>query len=118
MVNHDENCIFCKIIRKEIPSEIVYQDEKVTAFKDLSPIAPVHVLIVPNTHIPSLSESSSEHAELLGEVLLAGAKIARDLKIDQSGYRIVVNNGADAGQTVFHIHFHLLGGRELHFKTQ
>lgn len=117
-MNHAENCIFCKIIRKEIPSEIVYQDDKVTAFKDLSPIAPVHVLIVPNIHIPSLSESSEEHAELLGELLLAGAKIACDLKVDQSGYRIVVNNGPDAGQTVFHVHFHLLGGRELSFKTQ
>ena len=118
MQTHDENCIFCKIVRKDIPSEIVYQDDKVTAFKDLSPIAPVHVLIVPNSHIFSLAECPEDQAALLGDVLLAGAKIARDLGIEQSGYRIVVNNGPDAGQTVFHLHFHLLGGRELQFKTQ
>lgn len=118
-MNHqDENCIFCKIIRREIPSEIVFQNSDVTAFKDLNPIAPVHVLIVPNEHVSGLDACGNDHVEMLGKVLLAGAEIARQLKIDQSGYRIVVNNGPDAGQTVFHIHFHLLGGRELQFKTQ
>ncbi|HNY18897.1 MAG TPA: histidine triad nucleotide-binding protein [Flexilinea sp.] len=118
MRNFDSDCIFCKIAKGEISSEIVYRDEFVTAFKDLSPVAPVHILMVPNGHYLDLNDCAESDKELLGYILLVGAKIAKQLGIDQSGYRIIVNDGPDAGQTVFHLHFHLLGGRPLAFKNQ
>lgn len=108
-----ENCIFCKIIAGEIPSQRVYQDEMVTAFRDIAPIAPTHILIVPNQHIVSLGEMGDEHGALLGRV----AKVANDLAasegIAESGYRFITNVGPDAGQAVFHVHFHMVGGRPL-----
>lgn len=107
----DPNCLFCKIVAGEIPSDIVYQDDKVVAFSDIKPEAPVHVLIVPRRHIPAISELDEADASVMGELFLAAKKVAKALGINESGYRLVVNNGPDAGQDVFHVHMHLLGGR-------
>jgi len=108
-----ENCIFCKIAHKEIPSQIVFEDEAVVAFKDLDPQAPVHILIVPKKHIASLNDLTVADGELLAHIVLAAQKIAQDLGISERGYRLVNNCGKDGGQTVGHLHFHLLGGREM-----
>ena len=105
-------CIFCKIINKEIESKIVYEDDKCVAFEDINPQAPVHILVVPRKHISALREVDDEDRELLGHVLKVASKIALEKGLEK-GYRIVVNDGKEAGQTVFHIHFHLLGGREM-----
>jgi len=104
------DCIFCKIIRKEIPSEVVWEDESVLAFRDLSPQAPTHVLIIPKKHIPSLAESTPEDEALLGHLHSVARSVAEHEGLE-SGFRLVVNTGAGAGQVVFHVHFHLLGGR-------
>jgi len=106
------DCIFCKIVAGEIPSKQVRADDDVVAFHDLSPQAPVHVLVVPRKHISSLDEASDEDRALLGRILLFIRDLARELEI-APGYRIVNNCGASAGQSVFHIHFHLLGGRAM-----
>lgn len=108
-----ENCLFCKIIAGEIPSQTVYRDELVTAFRDISPIAPTHILIVPNQHILSLGEMGEEHAGLLGRVVKVAGELAASEGIAESGYRFITNVGPDAGQAVFHVHFHLVGGRPL-----
>ncbi len=107
------DCIFCKIIKKEIPASIVYEDEEILAFDDIRPQAPVHTLIIPKIHLPSLKEASPEQAALLGKILIQAREIARLKGIDVTGYRVVLNTGPDSGQEVFHIHFHLLGGRRL-----
>lgn len=104
------DCIFCKIITGEIPGKIIYRDAEVIAFYDISPKAPVHFLVVPVKHLPSLREAKNEDNILLGKLLLTTAKITEDLKIANSGYKIVMNNGKDAGQLVFHLHLHVLGG--------
>ncbi|MDR3750433.1 MAG: histidine triad nucleotide-binding protein [Terracidiphilus sp.] len=106
------SCLFCKIVEGKIPSTAVYQDEFLYAFADVNPQAPVHVLIVPREHIASLSDANEKNRELLGHLLLAAAKIARDKDLAK-GYRIVVNTGEDGGQSVEHLHLHLLGGRQL-----
>ena len=108
-----ENCIFCKIISKQIPSTIVYEDEKVLAFKDINPVAPVHVIIVPKNHIASVNELTAENAAVVGDIHLAAQKIAGELGVADKGYRLINNCGADAGQTVFHLHYHLIGGLKL-----
>jgi histidine triad (HIT) family protein len=108
-----EDCLFCKIIDKEIPSEIVLQDDHVTVFKDINPAAPVHALIVPNKHIASVREMKTGDEELLGKMFSAAKKVAEELDIDQSGYRLIVNNGPDAHQEIFHLHMHLLGGGKM-----
>lgn len=105
-------CIFCKIVAGEIPSDTVYQDEDLVAFRDLSPQAPVHILIIPRIHLANLEEASGDHGALLGRILLAAGEIARQEGI-QDGFRVVNNCGESAGQTVFHLHFHLLGGRDM-----
>jgi histidine triad (HIT) family protein len=105
-------CLFCKIVNGDIPSKIAYQDDDVVAFHDISPQAPVHILVVPRRHIPSLDGAEEGDAELMGRVLLAIRRLAREQGIE-SGYRVVNNCGAPAGQSVFHIHFHLLGGRAM-----
>jgi histidine triad (HIT) family protein len=105
--------LFARIARREIPAAIVYQDEEITAFHDVHPVAPVHVLIVPNRVIPTLNDASAEDQALLGRLFLTAQRIARELGIDQSGYRLVMNTNGDAGQSVAHIHLHLLGGRTL-----
>ena len=108
-----EDCIFCKIANKEISSEILYEDEFVVAFKDLEPQAPVHILIVPKKHIASLNDLTADDAELLARIVLAAQKLAKDNGIAERGYRLVNNCGIEGGQTVGHLHFHLLGGREM-----
>jgi histidine triad (HIT) family protein len=107
----DPNCIFCKIIDKKIPSRIVHEDELSVAFHDVNPQAPVHILIVPKKHIPEIHSMTVADKELVGHLFLNAKKIADDLGLDRNGYRMVINNGAGAGQTVFHIHLHLLSGR-------
>lgn len=108
----DQNCIFCKIIRGEIPSDKVYEDEDMIAFRDISPQAKVHVLCVPKSHFASLSEMDEERAELLKKCMAKLPAIAAAAGI-QNGYRVIVNQGKDAGQTVFHLHIHILGGQNL-----
>lgn len=104
-------CLFCKIIAGDIPAERVYEDDRVIAFRDINPVAPTHVLVIPRTHIASLNEASSEHREALGAVLLAAREVAKKEGIGERGYRLVVNTMKDAGQEVFHVHAHLIGGR-------
>jgi histidine triad (HIT) family protein len=108
-----EETIFSKIIRREIPSDIVYQDELVTAFRDISPQAPTHVLIVPNILIPTLNDVTEAHEQALGRMLTVAAKIARDEGIAEDGYRLIMNCNRHGGQEVYHIHMHLLGGRAM-----
>ena len=105
--------IFSRIIAHEIPSEIVYQDDQVTAFKDIHPIAPIHILIVPNKEIPTVDDVTEDDETTLGHMFVVAKKIARDLGIAEKGYRLLVNCRSDAGQEVFHLHMHLLGGRNL-----
>ena len=106
------SCIFCKIAAGEIPSAAVFQDERTYAFADINPKAPVHILIVPREHIGSLSEAAAHHRDLLGHLLWTAAEIARAQGLGK-GYRVVINSGDDGGQTVEHLHLHLLGGRPL-----
>lgn len=106
------DCLFCKIIKRELPSEIVYEDDDVLAFRDIKPQAPVHVLIIPKRHIASLDDLTEEDENAMGRAMFVASKLARDLGISE-GYRVVTNCGEDAGQSVFHIHMHLLGGRSL-----
>ena len=107
------DCIFCKIAAGEIPADIVYDDGEVLAFRDINPEAPVHLLLIPRRHIATLNDLSEADAALVGRLYLAGKQIAADLGVAESGYRTVINCNRDAGQLVFHIHMHLLAGREL-----
>jgi len=104
------DCIFCKIINGEIPSKKVYEDELVYAFYDIAPAAPVHILIIPKEHLSGMNDASPAHQALLGHILLTAQKLAKDLGFSEDGYRIINNCGENAGQTVFHLHFHLLAG--------
>jgi len=106
-----DQCLFCRIVRREIPATLVTETEDCVAFRDINPQAPVHVLVVPREHVPSLNDAAD--ARLVGRLALVAAEIARKEGIAGSGYRTVINTNADAGQTVFHIHLHLLGGRRL-----
>ena len=106
------DCLFCRILRGEIPAKKVYEDERTFAFEDINPQAPTHILIIPKKHIVGLKEAQDEDAELVGYCQLVAAKIARQRQIED-GYRTVYNVGAKAGQSVFHLHLHLLGGRNL-----
>lgn len=108
-----EETIFSKIIRREIPSDVVYQDELVTAFRDISPQAPTHVLIVPNILIPTANDITEAHEQAMGRMMTVAAKIARDEGIAEDGYRLIMNCNRHGGQEVWHIHMHLLGGRPL-----
>ncbi len=108
-----ENCIFCQIVAGKAPGEIVYQDEQVTAFRDQRSAAPVHLLIVPNRHITSLNRIREEDEALLGHLFIVARRLAEQNHISQDGYRFIVNTGPNAGQTVFHLHAHLMGGRPL-----
>jgi histidine triad (HIT) family protein len=103
--------LFEKIIAREIPAQIVYEDDQVLAFRDINPQAPTHALIVPKRPIPRVAEAKSEDQELIGYLLLKAAEVAGKLGLDQSGFRLVINNGADGGETVPHLHVHILGGR-------
>lgn len=108
-----EECVFCKIISRELDADIVYEDDRVVAFKDINPAAPVHILVVPRKHIPTLREMEEQDECLVGHMHTVANEVARAFKIDKKGYRVVINCGADAGQIVFHLHLHLLGGRPL-----
>ncbi len=107
-----ENCLFCKIANGEIPGKNVYQDEHVVAFEDINPQAPVHILFIPRQHIASMTDLTLDDGPVLAQIFTAVQKLAREMNIDESGYRIVSNVGPNAGQAVFHLHFHLLGGRK------
>lgn len=109
----EQNCIFCKIARHEIPSQIVFEDEDVVAFKDVKPVAPVHIVIIPKEHISGVMAITEENGDILTKIFLAAKKLAKETGIDKTGFRVVVNHGREAGQSVFHLHFHLLGGRPL-----
>lgn len=108
-----KDCLFCKITAGEIPSTKVYEDDAVYAFNDIAPQAPVHIIIVPKTHISSTNEITAENSAVIAKIYEAAAKIAKDLGFAENGYRIINNCGEDGGQTVGHIHFHLLAGRNL-----
>jgi histidine triad (HIT) family protein len=105
-----DSCLFCKIIRKEIPAEIVFEDEEIFAFKDISPQAPVHILVIPKLHISTTSEINSKSGALAGRIVETASGLGK--KLSPEGYRLVFNCGEIAGQSVFHIHCHLLGGRK------
>lgn len=107
------DCLFCRIAAKEIPSQVVYEDEQVLAFRDINPAAPVHVLIIPKQHYTSLLDVSSEDQALLGKIQTIVGQLARDLGLADRGFRLVCNCGDEGGQTVGHLHYHLLGGRPL-----
>ena len=108
-----EETIFSKIIRKEIPADIVYQDDLVTAFRDINPRAPTHILIIPNNLIPTVDDVTSEDEQVLGRLFTVASKIAREEGIAEDGYRLIVNCRQHGGQEVYHLHMHLLGGRQL-----
>ena len=107
------DCLFCKIINGDIPSNILYKTDSVLAFKDIDPQAPHHILIIPKKHIPTLNDLNPANNNIIGDMFIAAKKLAMDLGISESGYRVVMNCNADAGQAVFHIHLHLLGGRQM-----
>ncbi len=108
------DCIFCRIAAGEVPSEILYQDGQVVAFPDANPKAPVHILIVPREHHASLADLTDDHEPLLGHLLAVANRLAREKGVAATGYRIVINSGAEGGQVVGHLHLHLLGGRQFH----
>ena len=108
-------CLFCRIARRELPAKILFEDERVLAFEDMRPQAPVHVLVIPKAHFASLNDAPEGSEALLGELLLAARRAARDKGIAETGYRVVLNTGRDSGQEILHIHFHVLGGRRLHW---
>ncbi len=110
-----EDCIFCKIINKEIPASMVFEDEKMIAFNDINPQAPIHVLLIPREHFASLNDIPEEKKNILSHLLLKARQIAQEKGIAEKGYRIVLNTEKDSGQEVFHIHLHLLGGRRMHW---
>ncbi|OGD15865.1 MAG: histidine triad nucleotide-binding protein [Candidatus Aminicenantes bacterium RBG_16_63_14] len=110
---HAGDCLFCRIVRKEIAAKILFENERILAFEDIRPRAPVHVLVIPKDHVASLNEAPEGAEALLGEILLRARALAREKGVGESGYRIVLNTARDSGQEVFHIHFHILGGRRL-----
>ncbi|HEX3033027.1 MAG TPA: histidine triad nucleotide-binding protein [Bacillota bacterium] len=107
-----QDCIFCKIVRKEIPSNMVYEDDLVMAFHDISPVAPVHVLLIPKKHISTHFDITAEDTNLIGHIHLVASRIAEQLDLGEKGFRLISNCKEHGGQTVFHLHFHLLGGQQ------
>ena len=107
------DCVFCQIVAGKIPSTTLYQDEEVLAFRDINPLAPTHVLIIPKKHIPSLADITDDEAPLIGRMAGVANRLAREEGVAESGYRLVVSSGEDGGQVVPHLHMHLLGGRKL-----
>ena len=111
----EEKCLFCKIIAGEIPGDFVHQDERCVVIRDINPQAPSHVLVIPREHLESLDDASQKDESLLGHLLRVGARVANDLGHGEDGYRTVINTGAGAGQSVFHLHVHVLAGRPLNW---
>lgn len=109
-----QDCIFCKIVNKEIPAEIVFENDYVLVFKDIKPAAPVHLLLIPKKHIPTFFDLKEEDAVHMGQLQLAAAQVAREMGLEK-GFRLISNCNQDAGQLVFHIHYHLMAGRTLHW---
>ncbi len=107
------DCIFCKIITGDIPSTKVYEDETVTAFRDINPVAPTHILIIPNKHIASINDLAPEDEIVMGHMFTVAQKLAKEAGIAESGYRAIINTGPDGGQVVFHLHLHLIGGQKM-----
>jgi histidine triad (HIT) family protein len=107
------DCLFCGIVDGKVKANLVYQDDAMVAFKDIAPKAPVHILIIPRKHLVSVSDIAEQDRVLIGQIFQVAAKLAREQGIAESGYRVVANSGADAGQSVFHLHYHLLGGRQM-----
>ncbi|MBM3335661.1 histidine triad nucleotide-binding protein [Candidatus Sumerlaeota bacterium] len=112
-MQEDSNCLFCKIIRRKIPSKVAYEDDSVFAFHDIAPQAPTHILIVPKEHIATLNDLDERYEALVGKMVMAARRLAAEAGISESGYRCVLNCNRGAGQSVFHIHLHLLGGRAM-----
>jgi len=106
-------CLFCKIVNKEIPAEIIYEDDNFIVLKDIEPKAPIHLLVVPKKHIPSVNHLELKDKTLIGELFLVAQKIAKEKGVDKTGYRLTLNVGKDAGQTIDHLHLHLMGGGKL-----
>ncbi len=113
MVSYDENNVFAKILRKEIPADVVHEDDQCLAFNDVAPQAPTHFLVIPKKPMVCLADAAQEDRALLGHMLWVAAELARGRGLDEDGFRVVINNGARAGQSVFHLHVHVLGGREM-----
>ncbi|MGD2158809.1 MAG: histidine triad nucleotide-binding protein [Anaerolineales bacterium] len=111
----NQDCIFCKIINGEIPSDQVFQDDQVVAFHDINPVAPTHILIVPKLHIASVNDLTTEHESLVGHMFVVASKLAEKQGITQDGYRLIINTGPHAGQVVFHLHLHLIGGQKMRY---
>lgn len=105
------SCLFCKIVSRTIPADIVFENEHALGFRDLHPVAPTHALVIPKVHLACIHDASPEQASLLGEVMLAARAVAEKLGLAEKGYRLVINSGDDGGQTVYHLHVHVLGGR-------
>ena len=108
-----EDCLFCKIFKGEIPAKEVFRDEQIVAFEDIRPVAPTHVLVIPKEHIPSVQDVTASHAPMLARMIEVANRVAEERKIDREGYRLVFNKGPHAGQSVYHLHLHLLGGRAM-----
>ena len=111
----EQDCIFCQVVAGEISADIIYRDDRAVAFRDINPQAPVHVLIIPREHMESLDEAAGRDETTLGHLLRVAARVANEQGLSESGYRTVINTGAGAGQSVFHLHLHVIGGRPLHW---
>ena len=109
----NDDCIFCKIANGQIPSQKLYEDEQIVAFNDANPVAPVHFLVIPKEHFETLDDATDAHVQLLGKIALTGARLAREKGVAEGGYRQLINCRSDAGQVVFHLHAHFIGGRKL-----
>lgn len=107
------DCLFCKIVNKEVPSEIIYEDDRLMAFKDINPVAPIHVLIIPKKHISDLMALEAEDEGLMGHIVMTAKKLAAELGVGESGFRLINNCKKHGGQVIYHLHFHLIGGRQL-----
>jgi len=107
------DCLFCKIVKREVPASIVYEDDRVLAFNDINPQAPTHILVIPKQHVATLNDLSPDHDAMIGELVRRAAAIAKDRGLSAGGFRTVFNTNREAGQTVFHVHLHLIGGRRL-----
>ena len=106
-------CLFCNILEKKVPADVVYEDEHALAFRDIRPVAPTHVLVIPKKHVAAIHDLAPEHVELMGQTMLVARKVAEQLGLVAGGFRLVINDGDQAGQTVHHIHVHVLGGRPM-----